>query len=175
MLRTSSAARAFFGRNPGRKSAAPFCRMGSSRSAASPGFALVELTVALAILALVAAVALPGSSRTAGPSRVRAEALKVVALLKSDRNMAISRGQEIVTRVDAAGQSIVSGANDTRTPVSNAVTLAFSNGGDGGILFHPDGSSSGGSITLRSRAAAYRIDVTAITGYIALSPVEQPG
>lgn len=146
----------------------------ANRSAASSGFALVELTVALAILALVAAVALPGSSRTAGQARVRAEALKIVALLKSDRNLAISRGQEVATHFDVAGRSVVSGTAGTRTPVSSAVTLAFSAGGDG-ILFHPDGSSSGGSIILRSRVTAYRIDVTAITGYIALYPVEQPG
>lgn len=187
MPRTSSIARVFllflesrkhsallFWRNSGRKIAARFCWNCSSRPVASSGFALVELTIALAILALVAAVALPGSSRTAGPSRVRAEALEVVALLKADRNLAISRGQEIVTRVDAAGQSIVSGAAGTRTLASNAVALTFSTRGDGGILFHPDGSSTGGTITLQSRVAAYRIDVTAITGYIALYPVELP-
>ncbi len=147
----------------------------ASRPAASAGFALMELTIALAILAMVAAVALPASSSIAGPSRVRAEALNVMAQLKSDRNLAISRGQEIVTRVDTAGSSVVSGAAGSQTIVANAVALAFSGGRDGGILFHPDGSSSGGIITVQSRAAAYRIEVTAITGYIALHPVEQPG
>lgn len=138
----------------------------------SSGFALAEMTLALVILALLAALALPHVSGTPGPSRVRATALDVAALLKSDRNMAISRGMPVMTRIDPADRAVRSDVGGIRLAAPRGIELVLSTARaaeTSGIVFYPGGASSGGIIIVKSEAAVYTIQISALTGYIAVS------
>ncbi len=71
---------------------------------ARPAFTLMELVVAIAILALISAVALPAFSTSRGDA-VMATADEVVALLEHARALALERGQ-----VARAGVNLTTGA-----------------------------------------------------------------
>ncbi|MFN2567810.1 MAG: Tfp pilus assembly protein FimT/FimU [Gemmatimonadaceae bacterium] len=79
------------------------------------GFTLVELLVALVIIGVIAAVALPALRSRGGAA---AAAKQLVALYGVAREVAISRGAaaEVVLDLSSGAYSVVAGENDSGRP-----------------------------------------------------------
>ncbi|MGH6936060.1 MAG: pilus assembly FimT family protein, partial [Methylocella sp.] len=74
------------------------------------GFTLLETICVLAIIAMLAAIALPAFPRGTSRSMLEAYAVETAALLKADRNAAIRRGVAVATNLSAISRTIRSGA-----------------------------------------------------------------
>ena len=146
-------------------------RVGRAEGRDDAGFTLIEIICVLAVIALLAAIVLPGIPRATSVSRLEGYAVETAALLKADRNAAIRAGREVVTVVDADKHSVHSGA----TPHSiqfppdvglDALLAKDCNQRRAGptIRFFPSGMSCGGVIALTRVGARYEVRVNWLTG-----------
>lgn len=129
------------------------------------GFSLMELMLALAVIALVAAVALPKSGFSAGPAVVRAKAYEAAALLRADRTEALRTRRTVETRFDAVAGVLRSGASHDTVTLPAAVSARFEGRG-AGIRFYADGKSSGGLLAFASRSVTLDVRVDDFTSAV---------
>ncbi len=143
-----------------------------------PGFTLLEILVALVIGVLLVALVPPLLSGLSGSVELRGAARQLAAGLRSARNQAVTRQQEAVLTLDLAQRRFgVSG--DPRVialPASVALKLYTAQSelldqATGNLRFFPDGSSTGGAITVSGPKIAYRVNIDWLTGAVAI--VEQ--
>lgn len=115
--------------------------------------------LALAIISLLAALALPYMRFGTGLGLQRYEGRRVAALLRADRNEALRSGRTVVTLIDLSGRRVVSGSSGGTIDVSGALQLSSRPAGLNRVLFAPDGRSSGGDILLgaKGRSLAVRV------------------
>ncbi len=139
------------------------------------GFTLIELLVVIAVLALVL-VSVPPFFATGVPSAtLKAAAREVAAGLRYARSEAVTRNREVVFTIDLDEASYTVGAN-SRTmswPDEIDVTLLTARSEridetSGAIRFFPDGSSTGGGITLALGARKYRVLVDWLNGQVSI-------
>lgn len=112
------------------------------------GFTLIEMLVVLAVLGLVSGVAFPAVERAVAQQRFRLAAGEVEATLRGQRASAIAQG----IRLGVASPAL-DGAMTVDLPAA-------------GLDFYPDGSSSGGQVTLSDGRAEVRFVIDAATGEI---------
>jgi general secretion pathway protein H len=135
------------------------------------GFTLLEVICVVAIIAMLAAIILPGIPRGTSSARLESYALETASLLKADRTAAIRRRTQIATEVNAGARSVRSGATGRVVRVPDDVVFdamlatrcnqrpaAFS------INFFASGMSCGGTIALSRRGIGYQIRVNWLTG-----------
>jgi general secretion pathway protein H len=154
-------------------------RRDSERSAEA-GFTLVEMLCAVAILAILAAIAIPALPRGTSRARLESYAVATAALLKEDRNAALRRNSEIATQVSAKTRVVRSGANGRVVRVPDDVefdALLSARCGNisagSGISFFPSGMSCGGVIALTRQSAGYEVRVNWLTGGIEVVPLNR--
>ncbi len=143
------------------------------------GFTLLELVVALAIAAVLFAVLLPTGSRQRQHAELANAARGIAAALKSTRTQAIMAGKPEAFTIDvqralyrAAGKAAVQ-----PLPQGTQVALYTARGEERGdtaglIRFFPDGSSSGGGVTLGRNGERVDVLVEWMTGSVSVH--EQP-
>ncbi len=149
-----------------------FCR----RRCAEVGFTLIELLVVLAIIALLAG-SLPGFLiRDNKAVDLDNAARRIAAGLQSTYTQAIFDNRDRVFGVDVEhGQFLPAGAKaPVQLPDGMALQLVTARGeriGDaaGHIRFYPDGSSTGGRITLGVDGLISVIEVDWLTGLVSVS------
>lgn len=127
------------------------------------GFALVEVMIALLLIALIAAIALPGLVRPTGPGSLRVAAMNVAALLRTARNAAAG---------GRATMAVANGGAVRATPAMTAVAMppgATAGPPGATIRFTPDGRASGGPLVLASGNGAFVIGVDPYSGAIDVS------
>ena len=137
----------------------------SPRSAGSDGFALVEVVLALVLIALLVALSLPGLVRATGPAAVRLAAFQVSALLRDDRNAALSSGRASAAVVEGNGERVRSQTSSTFVGMPAGATAILSADAST-IRFFANGRSSGGNIVIASPSSRFTIDVSSDTGAI---------
>lgn len=139
------------------------------------GVSLLEMLLVVALIALVSTLAAMVFTGGLDGMRLRSSAKEIAAQLRYTRAQAIATGQPqrfVVEPREHRWQA----PNDKggRIPESLAVVFtgarqAQSRAGEGGILFFPDGGSTGGRVQLQARQAAWRVDVAWLTGEVKLS------
>jgi general secretion pathway protein H len=143
------------------------------------GFTLIEAVVALTIAALLAAAAVPTMSRAVERARTNSSIRELVTALKMTRHDARASGADALFTLDVATHlyrianggdrslAVADGANLTLlTAESERLTQTAA-----AIRFFPDGSSTGGTITLTFRGREQRIEIDWLTGRVrAVSP-----
>lgn len=127
---------------------------------------MIELMLALVIVSLLAALALPLARFGTGPGLQRYESRRVAALLQADRNEALRSGRDVVTRIDLSGRRIVSGAAKGVVILSQAVSLSSRPPALDRVRFAPDGHSSGGDIVVAVGGRGVAVRVSAPTAAI---------
>jgi general secretion pathway protein H len=143
------------------------------------GFTLLELLLVLAIAGLLMAVTPPLLSSAFPGLQLRGAAREVAAGLRAARGRAIATRSETLVQVDLEGRRIVLPGRARPIQLAEALNLELttarsevSDTGVAAIRFFPDGSSTGGRITLSYRQAGYDVDLDWLSGRIRLAPLE---
>lgn len=157
--------------------------MSRTGDAPEAGFTLLELLVVMAVLGLMLAL-VPG--RLAGGDRIGgAEVARgIEAGLRLARSEAMAGGARVDFVVDMARRSYGSGAEAPR-PIPDGIDVETATALSPGlgkssvaIAFHPNGSSSGGLITLSDGTGRREVRVDWLTGRVSVStaaPAEPTG
>ena len=138
------------------------------------GFTLIEMLaviVLIAIAATVTAVSLHGRSR----GELQAAAQRVAAGLRDTRTRAMATGKPQWFSIDPRAHSYTVPGRDPRG-LPAAATVHVESAAEAGkqpgiarIGYFPDGSSSGGNITLSEAPRSSRVDVDWLTGAVTVS------
>lgn len=142
------------------------------------GFTLMEVLVALVIGVLLVAVTPPLLSGMSGATELRGAVRQLAAGLRSARNEAVTRQQEAVLLLDLDQRRFTVSGDRRAVALPSGVNLHLYTAQSeliddkkGSVRFFPDGSSTGGAITVSGPKLAYRVNVDWLTGAIAI--VEQ--
>jgi general secretion pathway protein H len=138
---------------------------GNSRRAQA-GFTLIETLVALGMAVLIGAMIFPDLERTLHTLALRQTAAVVQANLRVARGEALRGDQMIAFAVDSDGEGYA-WTNGPAQRAPRGVAMRASNGQP--ITFFPDGSSSGGQITITGSNLRMDITVDPQTGAVAAS------
>jgi general secretion pathway protein H len=141
------------------------------------GFTLLEAICVLAIIAMLAAIALPAFPRGTSRSMLEAYAVETAALLKADRTAAIRRGAAVVTNLSSLSRTIRSGATGRLVQLPqdvgfNAVLASQCDRHAAGLAieFLPSGMSCGGTIFLSRLGTTLEVRVAWLTGGVEIVP-----
>lgn len=134
---------------------------------------LLDVVIAMAVVALLLLLVLPSLPHETTPSRLGAYASEVAAILKNDRSGAARTGREVGTRVDIAGKVIASGSTSQALTLPRDVTLDLiasdtcrNARGEYAVVFAADGRSCGAVIRLAKGGIDWRIRINWLTGFI---------
>ncbi len=140
------------------------------------GFTLVELLVVMVVIGLAYSLVPPLFSSGAAGAELKAVTRQLAAGLRKARSEAITKRHEAALVLDVEQHKFqISG--DSRIynmPRKVEITLhtaqsELQGGQVGAIRFYPDGSSTGGRITLAGNNREYQVDVDWMTGRVAIS------
>lgn len=146
------------------------------------GFTLLELLAVLSIMALVAAVVVPSLGGGAAVE-VRSAARSLASGLRQTRNRALNDNRSAILALDVANREFrLPGEQRVHRLPERVHIVLFTARSEqlseqgGAIRFFPDGSSTGGRITLSIDSLRYLVNVDWLTGRVKVieSVVEEP-
>jgi len=150
--------------------------MRSGSKAKVRGFTLIELMLVLFIMIAGLAVVAPNISSGQATTQIKTAGRDLVSALRFARGEALISQQQMVLTLDLGDNSYKVSKRDKRftIPEDIKVTLVTAQSelsGDeiGSIRFFPDGSSTGGRITLEKGENRWLVDVNWLTGHVELS------
>ncbi len=139
---------------------------------AQRGFSLIEVIVVMVLVVALFGLVGTSISRSVGGAELRNEVREIIAGLRHTRGQAVIRREEKVFHVDADrltwraadrdAESLPEGLDITLTTARSEMTGENA----GGIRFFPDGSSTGGSVTLSVDERKWYVTVGWLTGEI---------
>lgn len=137
------------------------------------GFTLMEMILVLVIAAMLTAVAVPNMQPAMAAMRLRGAASDIASALRHVRGQALSRGREATFTLNVARHLYrVSGrAKSYALPDSVQLQLFTADqelvdAEEGNIRFYPDGSATGGRVSLEAGGNRRLIDVNWLTGEV---------
>jgi general secretion pathway protein H len=140
------------------------------------GFTLLEIIIVIAMGAVIYAVILSGPLGKASAADLKSAARSIAAGLRTAQTTAMSTRRDATLTVDMeAREYVTSGEHDVRKLPTNIDLKLFTaqteveNEHRGSIRFYPDGSSTGGRITVSSGERKYLVDVDWLTGRVAIN------
>jgi general secretion pathway protein H len=139
------------------------------------GFTMLELLVVLVVMLLVYAVALPKLSGGNPGVELKGAARQLAAGLRKARSQAVTQKQEAVLTVDVEQHRFdLSGDKKSYAlPADIDITLFTAQSEMlrekvGSIRFYPDGSSTGGRITVGYGDRKFHVNIDWLTGQVAV-------
>jgi general secretion pathway protein H len=142
------------------------------------GFTLIEMVMVVAILALMAVLVTVQGTPVSPAVHARAAAQAISGALRSARGEAVSRNRVVTFTLDLAKGSYRWGETPPENLTSD-IRLALLTSQDqlvssavGRIRFHPDGSSSGGRVSVAGGDQIWWIGIDWLSGRVSL--VEKP-
>ena len=136
------------------------------------GFTLVEMLVVLTILALTTTLVAPLVSGGSEGARLQMAASDLASAFRLTRSAAITRNRDISLMIDVNNRTFSSAVVSQRAfapDIDAKLTFAAGLGmgtADGGFRFFPDGSSTGGDVTLSLRGTQTTLCVDWLTGVV---------
>lgn len=155
----------------------PSCRaVRAPQPGHQPGFTLLELLVVMVILSLLLTTVPPLLSRAIPGTELRGAARELVAGLREARGQAIASGRDVALVLDLEGRwfQVEGAARKRQLPSAIALRLTTAEseteeeGNRGRIRFYPDGSASGGRVTLAREGQTRVVEVDWLTGRVTL-------
>lgn len=134
----------------------------------------MELLVVLAVLGLALALAVPNLGRVLPGLQLRTEADTVAGALREARTLAIAGNRETTLVIDVQGRMLqLDGGPAIRLAPQLAIALRTATSetfaaGTGAISFFPDGTSTGGRVTLALGERQRHVVVDWLTGRISV-------
>lgn len=140
------------------------------------GFTLLELIVVLAIGAAVYLVLLSGPIGKAGAADLKAAARTLASGLRQAQTAAMASRRDAVMTIDVDSREFVTSVDPTPRKLPDNLELKLYTAQSevtserrGSIRFYPDGSSTGGRITVASGERKYLVDVDWLTGRVSIN------
>ncbi|WP_313347844.1 GspH/FimT family pseudopilin [Stenotrophomonas sp.] len=147
------------------------------RRHAMRGVSLLEMLLVVALIAIIGLITATAMNGGIDGMRLRSAGKEVASQLRYTRTQAIATGERQRFLIDPRARTW-QGANGRHGSLPGSLDVRFHGAGQvanapgqGGIAFHPDGGSSGGTIELSVRDALWRIDVGWVTGEVRSGPV----
>lgn len=141
-----------------------------AQASADNGYTLLEMIAVLTILAITTAVAVPHFSGTIKHERLNQLGLRIARIMATARAQAIDQSRPADVVVDLRRRTIYAADGQTYA-LPNEISVQvvadrFGGAGQHGeaIRFYPDGSASGGRITLAATGETGNLDINWITG-----------
>lgn len=141
------------------------------------GYTLFEMLVVLAIFSLVIGLAVPSLRSSTGVIALRQTETILVSAFREARARALATNRQAAVALDLTTNRLshglvfspddaeVLGDKDLRIEMTTARALVSAES-EGAILFFPDGSSSGGRITLQNGNAVRVVEIDWMTGQV---------
>mgnify|MGYP006131295699 CR=1 FL=1 len=151
-------------------------------------FTLIEIITVVAVLGILAAVSLPKIDSWVGKSKIRTSADELHQYLSFMKGEALGRGVVVKTEISEDENSMVIYSSSELTSNCQSSEVEWDNINnnldfknieliseveDDELCFFPDGSSNGGTITLKSRHGEYEIRVLSATAFIEKTKIEE--
>jgi general secretion pathway protein H len=141
---------------------------------ASPGgFSLIELLIALVLLIAVLTLVPPYFSKGLSSAEFKRSVRLIAVGLRLAQSQAISYNRETLFVLDVEQRQFSIGSDTPPTKLPSELTLKLKTAeseriseSTGGIRFFPDGSSTGGAITVTDDAASLSLSIDWITGKV---------
>jgi general secretion pathway protein H len=136
------------------------------------GFTLIEMLVVLTILALTTTMIVPLVSGGSEGSRLQMAASDLASAFRLTRSAAITRNRVMSLTIDVDTRTFSSAVVSQRSfapDIDAKLTYAAglgSGSSNGGFRFFPDGSSTGGDVTLSLRGKQTRLCLDWLTGVV---------
>jgi general secretion pathway protein H len=139
------------------------------------GFTLIELLLVLLLLGLLYGLAAPMLGDGSTGLDIKAASRQLAAGLRKTRSVAVAERREAVLTLDVERRTF-SLTDDPKTyPLPQRLTLALFTAQSelvrektGGIRFFPDGTSTGGRVTVSAGGAKQEVDVDWVTGRVTI-------
>lgn len=145
----------------------------AGRNSNTAAFTLLELLVVLVIISLVLALTPVFLSGAAPTWNLNSAAREIASAVRITQSEAIKQNKEVVFVLDVDARHYVVGEGVRQGKVSRDLTLKlFTAQGErlnktkAGIRFFPDGSSTGGKITIEKGDKSRKIAVNWLTGRV---------
>jgi general secretion pathway protein H len=141
------------------------------------GFTLMEVMLVMAVMGFVMAIAPPLLSAAMPGLQLKSATRSIAAALRRARSIAIASGKNAALDMDLEALTakvtgdekilqIPQSVEASMVTASQKVTDAL----HASIQFFPDGTSTGGRVTLRNGDNGYAVDVDWLTGRIEIIP-----
>lgn len=137
------------------------------------GFTLLEVIVVLAIGAVLYAVVLSGPFGKASAADLKSAARTLASGLRTAQATAMATRRDAVLTVDMESREYLATGEGEAHKLPSNIDLALytaqtevTSDKRGSIRFYPDGSSTGGRITVSSGERKYLVDVDWLTGRV---------
>lgn len=151
--------------------------MGVREKNASRGFTLLEILLVLFLMGLAYGLAVPMISSGAVTLELKGATRQLAAGLRKARGVAIAQRDEATLTVDVEQRQFMLSGDSKTYPVSKKVELELFTAQSeqigekiGNIRFFPDGTSTGGRITLTAQGSSFTVDVDWLTGKVVVTP-----
>ncbi|MFK2878323.1 GspH/FimT family pseudopilin [Rhodanobacter hydrolyticus] len=138
------------------------------------GFTLLEMLVVILLIGIAAAAVSVSVTQGLASARINAASGEIAAALRATRAQAIVQGKQQYFDVDLRNDTYSDAKRkDVRLPAGLKLSITSAledrpNDYTGRIRFFPDGSSTGGHIILTSGRRQWRINVSWLTGQVAV-------
>ena len=151
-------------------------------------FTLIEVITVVAVIGISAAVLSPNIDNWIGKSKIRTAADELQQYLYFMKGEALSRGVVIKTEISEEDNSMAIFSSDELTSSCQSSDVTWGNINNNldfknielisevdndELCFFPDGSSNGGTITLKSKHGEYEIGVLSATAFIESKKIEE--
>lgn len=134
------------------------------------GFTLLELLVVLVLMALMTGLAIPLISAGTPGAQIKAASRELMAGLRETREQAIVSRQPVALSINVDDRRFQIAGQPSAFQLPGKLQIGLfvadvdDNGKVGSFIFYPDGSSTGGGVTLTLDGQTNRINVDWLTG-----------
>src|SRR5215471_1749203 len=149
-----------------------------SRRKLEAGFTLLELTIVLTILGLLAVLVVFNTRQVSPATHARSAAQAISGGLRTARSEALRTNESVLFSIDLENRTFRWGQSPQQA-LPNDLRLSLLTGRDqvvsnavGGIRFDPDGGSTGGRVTIQGGDQVWMVGVDWLSGRVTLA--EQP-